>query len=422
MCGLAGVLSTFLSDTEKDRFDELMAISVIRGWNGSGVAIYGKSSGLNTYKGTYSSTSLVLQSEYMDMRRGSGLSAMVGHARHPTRGDNIYEHAHPHWCKHIALVHNGTMTKVNGEFPKSTENDSALLAESIAEVGIDETIEKSSGAYALVYIDTDKKTLNLIRNEERPLFFGVARKDIKDGKLEDIHKKSREEISTLYWASEYGMLSLVLGRHFIPYIWAAPPHQLMTFALSPKSPIRAQEVRELRPLSVPPAHTKGGRKKTKTISGTPVPTDRNFKKLPEGEEGKVTRLLEPEVIHYPARVNRPNPLGRSHWDRKPFRLPSDDLNDNLPAFLRRNNPQGDMHSLVETSKGVYIPREALLKYLYDGCHYCGNHAFEGAFNRHEICWISHKDFICQECIKNTDVEAYLNQYFPGALEYFMLNN
>jgi hypothetical protein len=93
-------------------------------------------------------------------------------------------------------MHNGTMTKVMNRKPKQTESDSKMLFRAIANMGIDNALENSDGAYALTFINTGLDMLYLLRNKLRPLSLAT---------IEGIQDE-------VFWASEGSFLKLVLGR------------------------------------------------------------------------------------------------------------------------------------------------------------------------------------------------------------------
>jgi hypothetical protein len=120
----------------------------------------------------------------------------VGHNRHATAGSRETKNAHPFTQEHITMVHNGTLT--NTPDMKEFDVDSDAMCASIAKIGVQETINKTYGAYCIVYWDDKEKTLNLLRNHERPMFVGI------DPVLERVA-----------FASELGMLWWCLGRNQI---------------------------------------------------------------------------------------------------------------------------------------------------------------------------------------------------------------
>lgn len=213
MCGivLAGCAKT-LAQTEVALFEKLVYHDTIRGSHSTGVfagykfetgnkeqyVIYGKTAQTGpdfleskTWKSVKtqdyaSATNTVLKrSPYF----------LVGHNRYATMGAKTSQNAHPFVSGDVTLVHNGTLTN-QSLLPDHTkfEVDSANICHAINKQGIEETLKQLDGAFTLVWYDDRDKTLNIIRNEERP--FHLA----------------RTELDTWYGASEEEMLMWLLKR------------------------------------------------------------------------------------------------------------------------------------------------------------------------------------------------------------------
>jgi hypothetical protein len=203
MCGLSGAMSSSLSQQEGNIFRHLFNVSSLRGFQGSGVIVSQKdhlkaSPHIRSIRTKRIAGSLAY-SEALDELLKPRHNILVGHARWPTKGGIDIKAVHPHRAGHIIGVHNGTMYKVNGEAVKD-RSDSEMLFQSFAENGVIETIKKSDGAYALVWIDEKDQTINFLRNGMRTLFF----KNVG----------WNEKVSTLYWSSEREMLNFVFAREF----------------------------------------------------------------------------------------------------------------------------------------------------------------------------------------------------------------
>lgn len=236
MCGLSGVLSQSISYNEENMFRDLLNISSTRGFQGSGAIVYQKPS--NIFRGTgtirtirskHISGALAYSDELGELLRPS-CSALVGHARWPTKGGTDEKALHPHRFDHITGVHNGTLWKAAGQDVKD-QSDSAMFFRAVAEVGIREAIRETRGAYAFIWVDEDAETLNFLRNSQRTLFF----KNIGYNK----------NIQTLFWASEVGMLDFVFGRSYKHQnVWDTfmPEDTLISYPLKPSHIIRPVEV------------------------------------------------------------------------------------------------------------------------------------------------------------------------------------
>lgn len=202
MCGLCGAISTYLDPSEIAIVKELMVVSSLRGRYGSGVvAVPMKSSQSIRMAWTPESASAFAYDEHFNKQLKQKCCVVAVHARLPTSGGMDVEDNHPIRSKdgtgHIIGMHNGTMKTVNGVEVKDKEHDSKLLFDAIEDVGPEVALRNSEGAYALVWVDTRDRTLNFLRNTDRPLFFAYN---------EDFN-------GTLFWASEAGALNYVLRRN-----------------------------------------------------------------------------------------------------------------------------------------------------------------------------------------------------------------
>jgi len=179
MCGLAMISDSFISDNETEFFRDLMVLTSLRGLDSSGVATVFKpgynskvSPLIRTVKTLGNVYNLVLSSAYSRMVRlpsERNRFAMFGHCRQATKGHKTVDNAHPFTCNHITGVHNGTIT--GGLTIPEGETDSQAIFERIAEKGV-EGLEGIQGAYALIWYNSEEHTINVLRNNDRPLFYG----------------------------------------------------------------------------------------------------------------------------------------------------------------------------------------------------------------------------------------------------------
>lgn len=194
MCGLVGVMGKIDHKAERV-FKELLVIDSIRGPHSTGVMF------LPTFSDPTILKKAVDPWEFFQYRAfNDGLnkvnSLLVGHNRWATTGDINNINAHPFECDNIIGVHNGTL--VNQKLlddHKCFEVDSENIFHHMSINGVEHTIQNLHGAFALAWYNKDDRTLNFIRNEERPLTLALT----KDNK-------------TIYWASERWMLEASLGR------------------------------------------------------------------------------------------------------------------------------------------------------------------------------------------------------------------
>jgi hypothetical protein len=218
MCGIVGVMSRYangLSLSQVDTFQEMLFVDQLRGRHGTGMFWDTKKKKSNIIKGPIPSHEFLacdnVQKAFKEIFQEA--SFIVGHNRHATRGAHTFENTHPFRENHITLIHNGTLH--THKHMKDVEVDSHAICHSMGEIGEIPTIEKLDGAFALVWFNSKDKTLNFIRNSERPLhlietlggwFFsselGLAEWILKRNKL-SISKSEMIETGLLYTYSVY---------------------------------------------------------------------------------------------------------------------------------------------------------------------------------------------------------------------------
>lgn len=201
MCGLVAIISNSYNGftiKEKDIFDELLYIDALRGEDSTGVMAVDNDGNLELAKEASVAGYYQQSDEYKKLMGGvvRNGSAVVGHNRKATKGTINDENAHPFVVDdRIILVHNGTLY---GDHKKiaDTEVDSHAIAHLIHQKGddVEAALKELNGAYALIWYDVQAKTMNFVRNSQRPLYFI------------ELH-------NSWIWASEGGMLSWILSRN-----------------------------------------------------------------------------------------------------------------------------------------------------------------------------------------------------------------
>lgn len=194
MCGLFGALSSTLTNDEVSNVQFLALLSSTRGIDSTGIAVLGHSSKgkaprLTVHKELGNSCSFLSSKEGKDAFDIGGKFAILGHTRWATIGAVNLHNAHPIEEDNIILCHNGSIDHFVKDKRSETESDSRELAKRIGKGLVSALRSAGTGAYACTYADLDKRTINLVRNCQRPLCF-----------MFDDNK------STLYWASEAWML------------------------------------------------------------------------------------------------------------------------------------------------------------------------------------------------------------------------
>lgn len=260
MCGLCGVLSTTISDTEFEKFCQLFHVSSLRGEHSSGVFSVkeqdkGKGKTLHSvrYLKSVGSSGWFTEAYWKQLKESihdsSSTVLVAGHCRHATRGSVSNANAHPFNFSNIIGMHNGTLVdNIGPKVPKPAhskkgknwtppeETDSESFYRFLNDHTIEEALSELrpyQDAYAFVWYDKHKKTLNFIRNNKRPLWFAQIG-------------------ATLYWASEKEMLLFILNRGYgggysatINKLSEVPADTLVSFDVASHSPVHNCKVRKI---------------------------------------------------------------------------------------------------------------------------------------------------------------------------------
>jgi len=232
MCGLVGVAGDIDAKIIKV-FNDMMIFNITRGRDSSGVAsVHRGTNAVSLFKHTVHASELQEFKGY-DRVVAAGKKVLIGHARSATVGSVSIANAHPFEFSHLVGAHNGTIPyHAKSDLPNHADfgTDSEALYKSVNDRGIRETIsELTDGAYALTWYDQANNTINLLRNDQRPLCFGV----INEGR-------------TLIWASEAYFIRAACERHNIEhdksifilpvdrhYRWEVPDDSRLTIPLKP---------------------------------------------------------------------------------------------------------------------------------------------------------------------------------------------
>lgn len=135
---------------------------------------------------------------FTDLLSAYKSSVFLGHNRYATKGLVNSYNAHPYEFDHIVGAHNGTLEKsswdalhknLGTEYPV----DSMAIIAHLAKFGVEATVKLLQGAWSLVWIDTSTKTLNFLRNSERPMWLCYS-----------------EDVKKVFWASEHPMIRAAL--------------------------------------------------------------------------------------------------------------------------------------------------------------------------------------------------------------------
>lgn len=177
MCGIFGVIvrnKTGLWTDEENFIQNLLVVGAVRGDHGTGTfwVPHKNPMSLNYLKVAGNPYNLVKDEAWGNYWKDakSSAQAFVGHHRYATRGKHTTDNAHPFIHKHITMVHNGTIHWGLSKYEKypNVEVDSHALTIAMAEEGL-QVLSDMSGAYACVWHNSEDGTINIAKNDQRPL-------------------------------------------------------------------------------------------------------------------------------------------------------------------------------------------------------------------------------------------------------------
>ena len=234
MCGIVGIARLGVTDIfEKDRdvFIQMLSAGVVRGHHGTGVFAVDETGGAKLVKSAGPPYMLLVSEafhKFWSELPSDKTRILVGHNRFATTGQKTTKHAHPFMKDKIVMVHNGSLDASTStpDF-KKFDVDSEALAHAISTIGLEATLAKTSGAYAIVYWDLNTQTLNMVRNHERPL-----------------HVFRDKMMNRLLFASEKEMLEWIVKRNFYGGTGTTfeelPVHTLWSFKIGEADPIETK--------------------------------------------------------------------------------------------------------------------------------------------------------------------------------------
>lgn len=212
MCGIVGFIEKvgIPRKTTVSTFEALLYVDAIRGWDATGVfTVNTHNNAVKSIKRATIPTNLLYIAEKEKFSFQENI--VIGHNRAATKGKATEDkYAHPFTHEHITLVHNGTL--INHRTLDNTEVDSEAICKYLVNNTPQDLVENAWGAYALIWYDSKTKELNILRNEERPLWI-------------------LETEDTYYFSSEVAPAKWLLEKNKEKIIkhYTAEPYILYTF-------------------------------------------------------------------------------------------------------------------------------------------------------------------------------------------------
>lgn len=194
MCGLVGVAGN-IGAAEEKIFKTLLFLDTLRGDHSTGILSVNKLKETLLFKKAVPATEISQYKQFDDIFKRIS-TVLIGHNRYATKGKINSTNAHPFQCGDIIGAHNGTLI---GQYllpdHKEFDVDSENIFHAINKEGVEATCKKLHGAFALTWYDRKDHTINLLRNDERPLYVAVT-----------------PDSKTIFWASEDWMIKVACGR------------------------------------------------------------------------------------------------------------------------------------------------------------------------------------------------------------------
>lgn len=174
MCGLISIIAKEYNQQMTGIFKQLLYVGALRGWDGTGIFNISHQNKITIHKKPGPSSNLI---HYLNEPPETPLfgKILVGHNRAATHGSNTEANTHPFTKDHITLVHNGTI--FGHRQLANTDVDSEAICHYLTNHTPQQLINTVYGAYALIWYNQNTNTLNILRNEQRPLFL-VHTKDM----------------------------------------------------------------------------------------------------------------------------------------------------------------------------------------------------------------------------------------------------
>lgn len=409
MCGLVGMLTNNtigFFNKDRDLFKEMLIVNSLRGAHSTGV-FGGKIDGATDFaKAVGNPYDFINHPETAPLfnKMVAKWRFMVGHGRHATRGTINGINAHPFKIDHITMSHNGTVYGSDLIKIEKDTVDSKAVCEALTKYDPVEVFQDIDGAFAIIYHNEKTKSLNFVRNKERPLTIGF-----------DVESKR------MLFASEKNMLILTAARNGIKLtdVISIPEDVIFTFE---QGSLDYKETKVPQKVKIYPVNT-------------PIKNYNNYNKTHSPIEGKITKITSrstgvvlslgdkvrfhiKEIMELNAKQNVYQVFGsvvdypeieiaaiwkekeevlynKQEWEGTVKSISSTSSRQKLQGLLHCIYV-GDIHSTttVTTLDGSEIDKEEFKHLAANGCDYCkGEIGEEDA----ELCLVDSTYIFCKEC-------------------------
>jgi hypothetical protein len=316
---------------------------LVRGPHSTGLAAANRSGDITVYKTTQDGYGFATDPRAVRTVNHTH-SVLIGHNRFATQGAQTQRNAHPFEHGLIVGAHNGTLQNAYDlDDWKDFQVDSDCLFHNIAKDGITKTIEKARGAWALTWYDGADNTINMLRNDQRPLVFAYD-----------------EDKKRLVWASESWILNGTVGRRDFKF------HNNKILVL-PENMLYSWEV--------PKANEAFGAPFRKAIKGAPpkaYPSYHNGWWLQQQKDFEGD--LADSGVKEPATAG-PKAAGKAGK-----------TGEVVPFVLGSHRGFG----------GVLISDEAYQQHMDDGCMACTSNTI---FQNEKPMYIAEDEWLCPDCVQ-----------------------